>query len=231
MVFPIPHEYKTAILRQYHKNISRYPIVYEEVEAFLQGKEESFSLCLQYLYGHMAAQDVLSNPPEMFAGYVRATLDALREIDYVKTVPPDVFFPYVLYPRVNSETLDGSRSFLMGELLPFVLGKSMEKAALSVNYWCYAHATYTPAGQEHLVGPGRLLRRAIEADRLTSSIFFGPPGCGKTTLASIIAGATKAAFVQLNAVTSGVGDVRDVIKSAQERRSMYGQPTYLLLDE
>ncbi len=86
-------------------------------------------------------------------------------------------------------------------------------------------------GQEHLVGPGRLLRRAIEADRLTSSIFFGPPGCGKTTLASIIAGATKAAFVQLNAVTSGVGDVRDVIKQAQERRALYGQPTYLLLDE
>ncbi len=86
-------------------------------------------------------------------------------------------------------------------------------------------------GQEHLVGPGRLLRRAIEADRLTSSIFFGPPGCGKTTLASIIAGATKAAFVQLNAVTSGVSDVRDVIKQAQERRTMYGQPTYLLLDE
>ncbi len=86
-------------------------------------------------------------------------------------------------------------------------------------------------GQEHLVGPGRLLRRAIEADRMTSSIFFGPPGCGKTTLASIIAGATKAAFVQLNAVTSGVGDVRDVIKAAQERRTLYGQPTYLLLDE
>ena len=86
-------------------------------------------------------------------------------------------------------------------------------------------------GQEHLVGPGRLLRRAIEADRLTSSIFFGPPGCGKTTLASIIAGATKAAFVQLNAVSSGVSDVRDVIKSAQERRTLYGQPTYLLLDE
>ena len=86
-------------------------------------------------------------------------------------------------------------------------------------------------GQEHLVGPGRLLRRAIEADRLTSSIFFGPPGCGKTTLASIIAGATKAAFVQLNAVTSGVSDVREVIKNAQERRTLYGQPTYLLLDE
>ena len=86
-------------------------------------------------------------------------------------------------------------------------------------------------GQEHLIGPGRLLRRAIEADRLTSSIFFGPPGCGKTTLASIIARATKANFVQLNAVTSGVADVREVLKTAQERRSLYGQATYLLLDE
>ena len=86
-------------------------------------------------------------------------------------------------------------------------------------------------GQRHLVGPGRLLRRAIEADRLTSSIFFGPPGCGKTTLASIIARATKASFVQLNAVTSGVGDVREVLKAAEERRTLYGQDTYLLLDE
>ena len=86
-------------------------------------------------------------------------------------------------------------------------------------------------GQRHIVGQGRLLRRAIEADRLTSSIFFGPPGCGKTTLASIIAKATSAAFVQLNAVTSGVGDVREVIKAAEERRSLYGQATYLLLDE
>ena len=86
-------------------------------------------------------------------------------------------------------------------------------------------------GQEHLIGPGRLLRRAIEADRLTSSIFFGPPGCGKTTLASIIARATKANFVQLNAVTSGVADVREVLKNAQERQTLYGQATYLLLDE
>ncbi len=86
-------------------------------------------------------------------------------------------------------------------------------------------------GQSHIVGQSRLLRRAIEADRLTSSIFFGPPGCGKTTLASIIAKATSAAFVQLNAVTSGVADVREVIKAAEERRSLYGQPTYLLLDE
>ena len=86
-------------------------------------------------------------------------------------------------------------------------------------------------GQEQLVGPGRLLRRAIQADRLTSSIFWGPPGCGKTTLASIIANATKAVFVKLNAVTSGVADVREVLKASEERLKLYGQPTYLLLDE
>lgn len=86
-------------------------------------------------------------------------------------------------------------------------------------------------GQSQILGKGKLLRRAIEADRLTSSIFWGPPGCGKTTLASIIAETTRAAFVKLNAVTSGVADVREVLKAAEERLKLYGQPTYLLLDE
>lgn len=86
-------------------------------------------------------------------------------------------------------------------------------------------------GQTHIVGRGKLLRRAIEADRLTSSIFWGPPGCGKTTLASIIAESTQAAFIKLNAVTSGVADVREVLKAAEERLKIYQQPTYLLLDE
>ncbi|OPZ67324.1 MAG: Replication-associated recombination protein A [Firmicutes bacterium ADurb.Bin467] len=86
-------------------------------------------------------------------------------------------------------------------------------------------------GQEKIVGEGKLLRRAIEADRLTSSIFWGPPGTGKTTLAAVIANVTRAAFVKLNAVTSGVADVREVIKDAESRLKLYGQPTYLLLDE
>ncbi len=86
-------------------------------------------------------------------------------------------------------------------------------------------------GQEHLVGEGRLLRRAIEADQLTSSIFYGPPGSGKTTLAFVVSQTTKGHFERLNAVTSGVAEVREVIKSASERRKMYGQHTYLLLDE
>ena len=86
-------------------------------------------------------------------------------------------------------------------------------------------------GQDKIVGEGTLLRRAILADRLTSSIFWGPPGTGKTTLAAVIAESTKAAFVKLNAVTSGVADVREVIKGAESRLKLSGQSTYLLLDE
>jgi putative ATPase len=86
-------------------------------------------------------------------------------------------------------------------------------------------------GQAHVVGPGKLLRRAIETDRLTSSIFFGPPGSGKTTLAYVIANSTGAAFEKLNAVTSGVKDVRVIIDHAEERLKLHGQATYLLLDE
>ena len=86
-------------------------------------------------------------------------------------------------------------------------------------------------GQKHLLGEGRLLRRMIVADRMQSSIFWGPPGCGKTTLAAIIASMTGSAFEKLNAVTSGVADVRAVLKTAEERRNRYGRMTYLLLDE
>lgn len=86
-------------------------------------------------------------------------------------------------------------------------------------------------GQDHLVGKGRLLRRAIQADQLTSSIFYGPPGCGKTTLAYVVSQTTKGAFERLNAVTTGVAEVREVIKKARDLRQMYGQHTYLLLDE
>ncbi len=86
-------------------------------------------------------------------------------------------------------------------------------------------------GQQHIVGEGRLLRRAIQADKLGSSIFYGPPGVGKSTLAQIIANTTGSDFYKLNAVTSGVSDVREIIKKAQDALSMYGRETFLLLDE
>lgn len=86
-------------------------------------------------------------------------------------------------------------------------------------------------GQEEIVGAGRLLRRAIEADRLTSMIFYGPPGTGKTTLAQIIAQTTKSYFESINAVTAGVADIRRVINEAKERYKLYQTKTILFVDE
>jgi putative ATPase len=86
-------------------------------------------------------------------------------------------------------------------------------------------------GQEHIVGPGRLLRRAIQADQLGSLIFYGPPGTGKTTLAQVIANTTSAHFIALNAVLSGVKEIREAIAEAQDRARFHGQRTILFVDE
>ncbi|MDR0411231.1 MAG: AAA family ATPase [Treponema sp.] len=86
-------------------------------------------------------------------------------------------------------------------------------------------------GQDHIVGKGRLLRRAIQADRLSSVIFYGPPGTGKTSLARVIANSTKSAFESLNAVLTGVKDIREAIDRAGERKSLYGKRTILFVDE
>ena len=86
-------------------------------------------------------------------------------------------------------------------------------------------------GQDHIVGKGRLLRRAIAADQLTSVIFYGPPGSGKTTLARVIANHTKSNFITLNAVLTGVADIRKAIAEAEDKRNLYGRKTILFVDE
>ena len=86
-------------------------------------------------------------------------------------------------------------------------------------------------GQEHVVGPGRALRLAIEQDRVPSMILYGPPGSGKTTLARIVAASTGAAFEELSAVSASVADVRGVLQRARDRLGGQGQRTILFLDE
>ncbi len=86
-------------------------------------------------------------------------------------------------------------------------------------------------GQEHILGPGKILRRAIEADRITSLILYGPPGSGKTALARLIAMRTKSVFEPLNAVTAGVKELRELIAAAHERRIHDGRKTIVFVDE
>jgi putative ATPase len=86
-------------------------------------------------------------------------------------------------------------------------------------------------GQEHITAPGSLLNEAIENDRVFSMILWGPPGCGKTTLANIIAKATQSEFVRISAVLSGVKDIREIIDRAKEKRNLYKRRTILFVDE
>ncbi|WP_313993180.1 replication-associated recombination protein A [uncultured Selenomonas sp.] len=107
----------------------------------------------------------------------------------------------------------------------------------------FAHTAYQPlpervrprsldefVGQEHLLGKGKVLRRLIESDHITSMIFWGPPGVGKTTLAQIIAAQTKAKFITFSAVTSGIKDIRTVMQEA-ERRRVCGERIIVFVDE
>src|SRR5688572_26284572 len=87
------------------------------------------------------------------------------------------------------------------------------------------------AGQSHILAPGQLLRRAIEADRIQSLIFYGPPGTGKTSLAQIIARQTKSKFERLSGVESNVADMRRVLGAAANRLENTGQSTILFIDE
>ena len=86
-------------------------------------------------------------------------------------------------------------------------------------------------GQEHILGEGKLLRRLIESDQLTSLIFWGPPGSGKTTLARIIAGVTKSHFIFFSAILSGIKDIREIVKEAEDERKYRGNRTILFVDE
>ncbi len=87
------------------------------------------------------------------------------------------------------------------------------------------------AGQQHIIGKGKLLYRAILADKLSSVIFYGPPGTGKTTLAKVIANTTSAEFTQINATSAGKKDMEEIVQQARNNQGMYGKKTILFIDE
>ena len=86
-------------------------------------------------------------------------------------------------------------------------------------------------GQQHFLGPGQLLRRILDADRLSSAIFYGPPGTGKTSLAELIAGQTECVFERLNAAAAGVKELRELLESARDRLATGERRTLLFVDE
>ena len=160
MPFVVQENLKEKILQQYHRNMSQYPQKQVEVEQWLSDKSACHSLCLKFLYGHMPFIDIVSFSVETIAGYVTAALQAYEQIPYVRTIPQDIFLTYVVSHRVNSECLDGSRPTLMEMIKPQVMDKSMQEAALAVNYWCYSQATYTPA-DDRTLGPLSIMRRTL----------------------------------------------------------------------
>jgi putative ATPase len=119
------------------------------------------------------------------------------------------------------------RSGKSGQADLFSVGLNNQREPLAERMRPHTFAEF--AGQEHLVGEGRLLRRAVEADRLGSIILHGPPGTGKTTIANIIANETKARFVTLNAVLDGVKELREVVEAAEKQFS--DEKTLLFVDE
>lgn len=143
-------EFARAITVQFESNLAAHPRKRQELRAYFENCDPEHLLCLQFLYGAMQVCDIVSFSPAQIDSYVTASLAALSQLDYTRSIPADLFLNYVLTPRVNNEYLDFSRAELFQTLLPRVQGKTMEQAALEVNYWCYEYVTYIPSDDRTL---------------------------------------------------------------------------------
>ncbi len=156
----LPIQMQEKIARRFAEAMQLLPAKKQEVEGYLASCDEDNTLCLQFLYGFLPVSDVLSFGPEQLEGYGKAALKARERLPYGATVPEELFLNYVLMPRVNNEYLDLSRELLQEELWQRVQGKSMEDAALEVNYWCYEHATYHPS-DDRTLGPEAVMKSTL----------------------------------------------------------------------
>ena len=136
-----------------------YPLLKEEMETLQAEMTDQECLWMKAIYAACGVNDWVSISPQDMLLYVRASKRAYEEITYIEEIPEDIFLKYVLAVRVNNEWLDGSRMWLYENLRDRVLGKTMEKAALEVNYWCYEKATYTPT-DDRTIAPFGMCKRA-----------------------------------------------------------------------
>lgn len=160
MSFSVSEERKKVIEEKFAQNMADYPEKLKEINGFLEEKDEAHSLCLKFLYAFMHVNDIVSYSVERMDSYVKATKEAWERLDYMKIIPEEILLSYVLPARVNNEYLDGSRENMFWEILPLVEGKNLQDAALTVNYWCYSHVTYTPADNRTL-GPAAAMRSTL----------------------------------------------------------------------
>lgn len=141
------------IQKHYEEWMDSCPVKKKEVDEWVAKADEDEAICMKFLYAYMHPCDIVSYEVDVIAAYVKATLEMYKNIPYAKQVPPEIFFTYVLYVRVNNEDLDQSRKWIYDQLAERVKDKkSMTEAALEVNYWCYEKATYIPS-DERTLGP------------------------------------------------------------------------------
>lgn len=137
-----------------------YPVAAGRLEALLPALTAEERRYVETLWALLEVRDLVSVEPETLLGYVRASLRARALLDYTAAVPEELFVPYVLYPRVNNEALDGSREWLFQEIADCVKGKTLLAAALEVNLWCCQQATYQST-DDRTIAPRGMCRRAF----------------------------------------------------------------------
>lgn len=137
-----------------------YPAAAEKLDRLLPGLAAEERRYLETLWVLLEVRDLVSVEPETLLGYVRASLRAREVLPYTAAVPEELFVPYVLFPRVNNEQLDGSREWLFSQIAEYVKGKSLLDAALEVNLWCCQEATYQST-DDRTIAPLGMCRRAF----------------------------------------------------------------------
>lgn len=137
-----------------------YPLIAEELDRVLPALSREEAHYVEVVYALLDVHDLFSVTVEEVLGYVRASLQARKELSYTAAVPEELFIPYVLHPRVNNEYLDGSREWIFRQIAEYVKGKTLLDAALEINLWCCRQATYQST-DDRTIGPMGMCRRAF----------------------------------------------------------------------